>query len=782
MNPFSTANLEKTKEQIMDPMDVDHTVDVPDTPDRLATRGLNVRSGFREENHSSSTPSHLQQQKFSEVGSKDQPMVIDSGSRGLSRNSPKRTSRSGNSLHPINSTASSLVSTSSSRNGLLFRKGVTGKNPSCKSHDSFHTQHQQTVRPSCISESSSQDNSFADRTKRNLHRTVFRNSFPGGMPGNNGAELRMNSGTANGASSLSDPINVSTASEGTSNMNGVGSSSKPGQGVQFAGDIQNKPGNGGFLSLDPIASPRVNKQKRLVRNGCISPNNIAKGKQLAGKDNNATINVTHANNGSMESSAPPVSIDIRELVAEDNDFHRGKGKGVISHLCSSRESDFKNKNLHSRSSMSSNKKAVETSDNVRDAGKSIEEVGAWRSTRNRTRKNHLSFDEEWYLNREMDAPRSSSQHHENRMERREKGNVATGDNYPKDQNLISSEQFHTEPLRESVIHPGTRFGRLNGCHSAANTIIKRQKQASTSSSFNECSTLVSDDPEVEFLGSSAETSNRPSSTSVGNLQPVIEVDEFSPQLRCNAHDEDARTRQVEADELLARELQEQLYNEVSTFRDDEIDEHIALGLHNQDFSYNGASRARRPALDARGSLTSNLHRQSQSRSSSNAPRRGALARASTLGRMTGLRSRFPGQPRTILPSRGRTSLFPANMDVDMRMHILGTLEAFSDLGVGPGAGILQTNRDFNEDDYEMLLALDENNDRHGGASVHRINSLPQSTLQSDNFEEACAICLETPTIGDTIRHLPCLHKFHKDCIDPWLRRKTSCPVCKSSIT
>lgn len=62
---------------------------------------------------------------------------------------------------------------------------------------------------------------------------------------------------------------------------------------------------------------------------------------------------------------------------------------------------------------------------------------------------------------------------------------------------------------------------------------------------------------------------------------------------------------------------------------------------------------------------SNLRRQSQPRSSSNVPRRGSVARASTSGRMTRLRNRFPGQPRTILPSTERNSIFPEDMDVDM---------------------------------------------------------------------------------------------------------------------
>lgn len=133
-----------------------------------------------------------------------------------------------------------------------------------------------------------------------------------------------------------------------------------------------------------------------------------------------------------------------------------------------------------------------------------------------------------------------------------------------------------------------------------------------------------------------------------------------------------------------------------------------------------------------------------------------------------------------MPVGRQSPVFPPNMDLDMRMHILEALEAFSDMEIP--SNVLQADRDFNENDYEMLLGLDENNHQHTGTSVNFINSLPQSTVQIGSNTEDCAICLETPTVGDEIRHLPCLHKFHKDCIDPWLKRNTSCPVCKSSVT
>eukprot|EP00808_Paulinella_micropora_P025956 g36558.t1 len=48
--------------------------------------------------------------------------------------------------------------------------------------------------------------------------------------------------------------------------------------------------------------------------------------------------------------------------------------------------------------------------------------------------------------------------------------------------------------------------------------------------------------------------------------------------------------------------------------------------------------------------------------------------------------------------------------------------------------------------------------------------------------DSCAICLDDFEPGLMIKVLPCLHGFHVDCIDPWLRNRSDlCPICKASI-
>ncbi|KAG8086157.1 hypothetical protein GUJ93_ZPchr0010g9450 [Zizania palustris] len=48
-------------------------------------------------------------------------------------------------------------------------------------------------------------------------------------------------------------------------------------------------------------------------------------------------------------------------------------------------------------------------------------------------------------------------------------------------------------------------------------------------------------------------------------------------------------------------------------------------------------------------------------------------------------------------------------------------------------------------------------------------------------ETACSICLCEYKDGEMLRMMPeCKHRFHLMCLDAWLRRSASCPVCRSS--
>ncbi|CAI9754315.1 unnamed protein product [Fraxinus pennsylvanica] len=71
---------------------------------------------------------------------------------------------------------------------------------------------------------------------------------------------------------------------------------------------------------------------------------------------------------------------------------------------------------------------------------------------------------------------------------------------------------------------------------------------------------------------------------------------------------------------------------------------------------------------------------------------------------------------------------------------------------------------------------------HGISSrlVKAMPSLIFSSVSEDNSTSStCAICLEDYNVGEMLRILPCLHKFHAFCVDAWLTSwRTFCPVCK----
>ena len=93
-----------------------------------------------------------------------------------------------------------------------------------------------------------------------------------------------------------------------------------------------------------------------------------------------------------------------------------------------------------------------------------------------------------------------------------------------------------------------------------------------------------------------------------------------------------------------------------------------------------------------------------------------------------------------------------------------------------------TDRDFDSNDYEALLALDGDISEQGhGASSSEIDRFPAYDVDSSANSISCSVCLEGISVGERARILPCMHQFHVDCIDTWLKMHASCPVCKIMV-
>nr|XP_042141618.1 E3 ubiquitin-protein ligase ZNRF3 isoform X5 [Peromyscus maniculatus bairdii] len=54
------------------------------------------------------------------------------------------------------------------------------------------------------------------------------------------------------------------------------------------------------------------------------------------------------------------------------------------------------------------------------------------------------------------------------------------------------------------------------------------------------------------------------------------------------------------------------------------------------------------------------------------------------------------------------------------------------------------------------------------------------TLSSGSTSD-CAICLEKYIDGEELRVIPCTHRFHRKCVDPWLLQHHTCPHCRHNI-
>ncbi|KAA8547552.1 hypothetical protein F0562_003981 [Nyssa sinensis] len=72
-----------------------------------------------------------------------------------------------------------------------------------------------------------------------------------------------------------------------------------------------------------------------------------------------------------------------------------------------------------------------------------------------------------------------------------------------------------------------------------------------------------------------------------------------------------------------------------------------------------------------------------------------------------------------------------------------------------------------------------------GDSVEKIPKIKitcNNNVDASGERSSCSVCLQDFQLGETVRSLPqCHHMFHLPCIDKWLVRHGSCPLCRRDL-
>ncbi|CAA7016352.1 unnamed protein product [Microthlaspi erraticum] len=110
--------------------------------------------------------------------------------------------------------------------------------------------------------------------------------------------------------------------------------------------------------------------------------------------------------------------------------------------------------------------------------------------------------------------------------------------------------------------------------------------------------------------------------------------------------------------------------------------------------------------------------------------------------------------------------------VSRRLRIQNLVDSFSapsgnlgDYFIGPG--------------FELLLQhLAENDPNRYGTPPATKESVEALAVVKIEESLQCAVCLDDFEIGTEAREMPCKHKFHGECLLPWLEQHSSCPVCR----
>lgn len=132
-------------------------------------------------------------------------------------------------------------------------------------------------------------------------------------------------------------------------------------------------------------------------------------------------------------------------------------------------------------------------------------------------------------------------------------------------------------------------------------------------------------------------------------------------------------------------------------------------------------------------------------------------------------SDLPRTPRDSHESEGEQ---PHQWEVLLNVH---NLDANPDLAAG-------SYDESNYAEYEMVV--DTSSFGRPPASINVVKNLLSVVITDEDFEKnniLCAVCKDEIKVGLMAKQLPCAHRYHGDCILPWLGIRNTCPVCRHEL-
>jgi len=66
-------------------------------------------------------------------------------------------------------------------------------------------------------------------------------------------------------------------------------------------------------------------------------------------------------------------------------------------------------------------------------------------------------------------------------------------------------------------------------------------------------------------------------------------------------------------------------------------------------------------------------------------------------------------------------------------------------------------------------------------SARVLEELPCREVAEGEPLASCSICLKPYAPGEKVSSLPCAHSFHAACVLPWLKKTSTCPMCRREL-